>query len=125
MTYKPKNYWQNRLKNNFKLRGVGHLSFDDFYNQWLYKAKIRTLEKALGTQGITIADKTVCDIGCGTGFFVEFYSRRGAKEIIGVDITHISIENLKKKYSQFNFFVLDISSPSGVSGINRKFDGFI
>jgi predicted rRNA methylase YqxC with S4 and FtsJ domains len=72
MTYKPKNYWQNRLKNNFKLRGVGHLSFDDFYNQWLYKAKIRTLEKALGTQGITIADKTVCDIGCGTGFFVEF-----------------------------------------------------
>jgi len=74
------------------------------------------------SQHIDIHDKTVCDIGCGTGFFVDFYHLRGAKDIVGVDITNISVENLKRKYPEYYFVKEDISSSLVVSKINRKFD---
>lgn len=120
--YNPRDYWEKCLSKRFELSGVGHAGFSEYYNKWLYKAKIRTLKKALLSQQIDIHDKIVCDIGCGTGFFVDFYHFRGAKDIVGVDITSISIKNLKRKYSEYHFIKEDISSSSLVSKINRKFD---
>ena len=120
--YNPKDYWEERLLKRFKLSGVGHFGFSEYYNKWLYKAKIRTFKKALLSQQIDIRNRVVCDIGCGTGFFVDFYKFQGAKDIVGIDITSISIENLKRKYFEYHFIEEDISSYSLVSKINRKFD---
>ncbi len=101
---------------------MGTLGFSGYYNKFLYKAKIRALKKALSSQQIDIHDKTICDMGCGLGFFVDFYHLQGAKDILGVDITNISIENLKRKYPKYDFVKEDISSSLVVSKINRKFD---
>lgn len=122
MIYNPKNYWEDRLLSRFNLSGVGHLGFSGHYNKFLYKAKIRALKKVILSQHIDIHSKTVCDIGCGTGFFVSFYQVHGAKDIVGVDITSTSITNLKRKYPQYLFIKQDISSSLLVSIINRKFD---
>lgn len=120
--YNPKDYWEKRLSKRFQLSGAGCLGFSEYYNKWLYKAKIRTLKKAVLSQQINIHDKTVCDMGCGIGFFVDFYKLYGAKDIVGVDVTRISIENLKVKYPEYFFIEQDISSPFLVSEIDRKFD---
>jgi SAM-dependent methyltransferase len=122
MIYSPENYWKKRLSDGFSLSKVGHLGFSEYYNKWLYKAKIRAFKKALLSEHIDIHNATVCDIGCGTGFFVEFYKFQGAKEIVGVDITTVSVENLKQQYPKYNFVKEDISSPLLVPKINRKFD---
>lgn len=122
MTYYPKDYWEKRLSKRFNLSGVGHIGFSEYYNKWLYKAKIRTLRKALSSHHIDIRNKSVCDIGCGTGFFVKFYHLKGAKDITGVDITALSIKNLKQKYPEYNFIQEDISSPSLISKFSQKFD---
>ena len=53
---------------------------------------------------------------------MDFYHLQGAKDIVGVDITNISIENLKQKYPKYYFVKEDISSSLVVSKINRKFD---
>lgn len=53
---------------------------------------------------------------------MDFYHLRGAKDIVGVDITTISTENLKQKYPKHHFIKEDVSSPLLVSKINRKFD---
>lgn len=120
-SYNPKDYWERRLRHGFNLSKVGNIGFGKYYNKWLYKAKIRALQEALLTYG-DIYNKAVCDVGCGTGFFIEFYRSQGAREIVGVDITAISIENLKRKYPEYNFIKEDISSPLLVPKINRKFD---
>lgn len=122
MIYNPKDYWENRLSSKFNLSGVGNQGFSKHYNEFLYKAKIRTLKKGISSQHIDIQNKTICDIGCGTGFFVNFYQVHGAKDIVGVDITSIGIANLKKKYPQYLFIKQDISSSLLAPIINRKFD---
>ncbi len=121
MTYKPDDYWESRLSKRFKLSGVGHIRFSEFYNKWLYRAKSRVLEKALRIHQPDLADKVVCDIGCGTGFFVEYYSRRGVKHITGIDITRVSVENLKSKYPHYDFITADISASSGVVETGHSF----
>jgi len=105
--YVPKSYWEARLSANSNLRGVGHISFSKDYNEWLYRAKRRTLEASLA--GVAIDGKSVLDVGSGTGFFVEWYSKRGAV-VAGVDITEHSIESLRKRFPG-DFRVQDISEP--------------
>ncbi|MBU0477491.1 class I SAM-dependent methyltransferase [bacterium] len=122
MKYNAKNYWEKRLSEGFDLSRVGHISFSKHYNNFLYKAKLRALKKALLLHGIEIFHKTVCDIGCGTGFFVNFYHSKKAKSITGFDITAISIGNLKRKYPNYRFFQKDISSSSLMLNASQKFD---
>ncbi len=122
MVYDAQNYWENRLTENFSLLGVGHQGFSDSYNQWLYKAKIRALRKALAGQNLDVPNQTVCDLGCGTGFFVEFYTQAGVKSLSGIDITHKSIAHLKQKYRQHSFLVSNLAEPSLLITIERKFD---
>ncbi|MBT4483617.1 MAG: class I SAM-dependent methyltransferase [Candidatus Latescibacteria bacterium] len=53
--------------------------------------------------------KNVLDIGCGTGYFVEWYLEQGAN-VCGIDITSISVERLKQKH-QSEFYTQDITDP--------------
>ena len=91
MVYDARNYWENRLTKNFSLLGVDHQGFSDTYNKWLYQAKIRSQKKALSCHNIDVQNQTVCDLSCGTGFFVDFYSQTGAENLLGINITHKSI----------------------------------
>ena len=50
--YSPRDYWEQRLSGSFNLRGVGHRSFSETYNDWLYRRKVRCLTKAL--EGVTV-----------------------------------------------------------------------
>ena len=122
MTYDPKNYWQSRLEKNFILSGVGHQSFSEFYNRWLYRAKSKTLKKAFRKHHVHPRNKSVCDVGCGTGFFIDFYRKSGASNITGLDITPVSIERLKQKFPSCSFLEADISTSSALEKIDHPFD---
>ena len=106
--YDPKSYWESRLSKNFNLKGVGHISFSERYNYWLYKRKKSCLEEIFAD--IPLSQKHVLDVGSGTGFFIDWFIRRNAI-MTGIDITEISIEKLKQKYS-CNFFVQDIAAEN-------------
>ena len=107
MSYDPKVFWESRLRGSFNLKGTGHIGFSESYNGWLYRRKRQCLESSL--RGTPLQDKDVLDIGCGTGFFVEWYLKRRAN-VVGIDITDVSIENLKQRYSG-KFFTQDITDP--------------
>ena len=106
--YSPKLFWESRLRSSFNLKGVGHIGFSESYNRWLYRRKRRCLESAL--RDIPLRGKHVLDVGCGTGFFVEWYLQRGAI-VAGIDITDVSIENLSQRYKG-KFFTQDITDPN-------------
>jgi|HubBroStandDraft_4_1064222.scaffolds.fasta_scaffold02779_2 SAM-dependent methyltransferase len=115
--YDPKAYWETRLKDQFTARGVGHIGFSDDYNRWLYRRKRRCIEGAF--RGVSLAGKDVLDVGCGTGFFVEWYLARGA-QICGVDITDVSVQRLRDLFD--GQFKTESISSSPFDGFGKKFD---
>jgi 2-polyprenyl-3-methyl-5-hydroxy-6-metoxy-1,4-benzoquinol methylase len=105
--YDPKTYWEARLAAQPGLRGVGHLSFGARYNDWLYRAKSRALESAL--RGVSLAGKSVLDVGSGVGYFVQWYSDRDAN-VTGIDIAENAVQDLRRRF-RGEFYVMDISRP--------------
>jgi 2-polyprenyl-3-methyl-5-hydroxy-6-metoxy-1,4-benzoquinol methylase len=108
--YEPKTYWEERLSRHGGLRGTGHISFSESYNQWLYKAKERALSSVLGD--FDLRGRKVLDVGCGTGYFARLYARRGAR-VSGVDIARSNIDRLRAS-QEGDFRMLDISEPDTV-----------
>jgi 2-polyprenyl-3-methyl-5-hydroxy-6-metoxy-1,4-benzoquinol methylase len=106
-----KDYWQRRYEKKFSIGSSGHVSFNERYNSFVYRAYERALRKALARYG-TPEGKRVMDVGSGTGYWVEYYRRAGAAEISGMDLTDISVEKLQKRYPGYRFEVSDIGSPS-------------
>lgn len=112
----PEEYWDRRLRNNWDLRGVGHIGYSETYNKWLYLAKERCLLKSLQKHNISLKGQRVLDVGSGTGYWLEWYSRRGVEEIVGIDISSIAVRNLRKKFPNLQIKRADITKAIPLSG---------
>lgn len=119
--YEPEGYWEERLSKNFSLGGVGYSGLGLEYNKWLYKARLRALTRILKIGRIDPHGKDLLDIGVGTGFYVDYWKKRGIKSATGVDITEKSTSRLRAKYPEYEFIKADISSKQ-LPLLNRKFD---
>lgn len=107
----PDRYWQDLLSSDFSLRGVGYWRKGRAYNAWMYKARKRALERLVNEIPIVLKGKRILDIGTGTGFYIDIWRQRNPSFIKGVDIAEVSVQELKKKYPQYEFEVQDISKP--------------
>lgn len=118
--YVAENYWENRLKSNFDLTGVGNIGFSRNYNNFLYRLQIDILKKTLKKYDVCIKGMKVLDVGCGTGFFSKFYLEKSAS-IIGLDISSTSVKSLQKSLPNGKFIPLDITSEiSSNPNLNDK-----
>jgi SAM-dependent methyltransferase len=113
-------YWEDRLSSDLSLSGTGHAGFSENYNRYMYMLKERSLGRALNCYRIAVEGKEVLDIGCGGGFFVDFYRRKGASTITGVDITDASINAMRERFPAYAFSKLDIGSPR--ASLSKAFD---
>jgi 2-polyprenyl-3-methyl-5-hydroxy-6-metoxy-1,4-benzoquinol methylase len=86
-----KEYWEKRLRIFCNLEGVGCIGFDSYFNSYIYKAIVRTIERVSRKFKISLEKKEVLDVGSGMGFWVDYYLTKGARLIYGVDITSYSI----------------------------------
>jgi len=108
--YLPEQYWDERLRRHFDLRGTGHLEHGGYYNSWLYRAKVRGVRAALRLAGLDVRGAAVLDAGCGTGFFIERYERWGAAYVAGVDLSPTSVQRLRSRFPSVPFWQADIAS---------------
>jgi SAM-dependent methyltransferase len=107
VTYRPREFWQERLSRQFDLRGTGETQLSLAYNQACYALRGEVLARALRDQGFDPRGRTVLDVGCGTGFFTGWYLERGAI-VTGVDIAPVSIETLRGRHPQARFILADV-----------------
>ncbi len=123
MTYRPREFWDRRLAEQFDLRGTGQPGLSVAYNRACYRLRQRVLERALATQGFDPGGKRVLDVGCGTGFFTAYYLARGAK-VTGIDIAPTSIEQLAARHPEARFLLADVSEAplSGRFDLVNAFD---
>ena len=108
MSYDPKAFWEQRLSQHFDLVGTGETGLSLEYNRACYALRASQLERSLRQARVDVAGKRVLDVGCGTGFFTDFYLCRGAA-VTGLDITTASIERLKRQFPQSRFILGDVS----------------
>ncbi|MGC8799694.1 class I SAM-dependent methyltransferase [Chloroflexus sp.] len=120
-TYQPQRYWEERLTKTFDLTGVGHRGLGVQYNRYLYKRRLETLTAGLGKTGCTLDGKSILEIGCGTGFYTKYFTKQNIMKYTGIDITRISVANLKKQYPSYNFICADIAQ-FGLSKLHERFD---
>jgi 2-polyprenyl-3-methyl-5-hydroxy-6-metoxy-1,4-benzoquinol methylase len=67
-------------------------------------------------------DKTVLEIGCGTGRVAHFIAEKTGMNILGTDLCEPFVEEANRNYAndKLRFEVLDFNNPVQVAG--RKFD---
>jgi ubiquinone/menaquinone biosynthesis C-methylase UbiE len=95
--FDPQQYWNDRLTGRFDLVGVGDISQTVNYNKWSYKVTAYVLTKIFAGCLEKRSNKSVLDIGSGTGFIIDLWSKM-TTSITGVDIAEIAIEKLTRKY---------------------------
>jgi SAM-dependent methyltransferase len=108
MNYDPKAFWEQRLGEHFDLVGKGETGLSLAYNRACYGLRAVQLERALRRAGVELEGRRVLDVGCGTGFFTDFYLRRGAN-VTGLDITTTSVDRLRRQFPQAKFVLADVS----------------
>jgi len=86
----------------------------------LYEIRKLAVNRALSKMRIRVEGQSVLDVGCGTGFWLKFWKRKGAAQIVGIDIAEVSIENLKKCFPDVTLYHDDIGRRGLELG--RKFD---
>jgi len=119
-TYEAKRYWQERLASDFTLAGVGCMAYGEAYNRWLYRAFLRNLEWAERRFGFDLSASSILECGFGTGFFLDYYHRRGNRNFAGVDLTEVSVANVHKRYPQADLRQADLGA--GPLDMGKRFD---
>jgi len=107
VSYRPREFWEERLAGHFDLRGSGETGLSLAYNRACYRLRRRVLTRALAAQGFDPRGRTVLDVGCGTGFFTAYYLERGAR-VTGVDIAPTSVATLARRHPEATFVLADV-----------------
>lgn len=77
------------------------------------------LEKIIDIAGVS-ANKTVLDVGCGTGVLIPFFLKRQVRHITALDISEKMLHKAKKKYHDSD--ILYVCSDILSFGSNETFD---
>jgi len=107
-----RDYWENRLKENYSLDGTGFQSLGEHYNRWMYRIRKAVVRRSVIRTLSALHDLEVFDIGSGTGFYVEMWLKLGARGVTGSDITDVAVLNLRNKYPNNQFYRFDIGQKS-------------
>lgn len=91
-------YWNERLEEKPALQAVGNVAQSVLFNQFMYRAKVRTAKRALNKLQIDVTGINALDIGSGTGFWIDFLMAKGAQSVSGVDISDQAVQLLRHKY---------------------------
>lgn len=103
-------YCNNRLNSKFDIEGVGYLGLGKIYNKLLYKNRLEILNYVFKTIFGEIKKINVLELGPGTGIFTDLFYSKGVKKYSAIDIAARSVNELSKKYQEYNFINGDISN---------------
>jgi SAM-dependent methyltransferase len=97
--YQPDQYWNERLRKDFSLSGVGHSGVGLAFNRWAYQVRRQVLLRALRQQGIALQGARILELGFGTGFYLDLWQAMGAAQVSGYDIAEIAVEEAGRRFN--------------------------
>lgn len=119
--FDAKKYWEERLSENWGLRGVGCIGYGEYFNWWLYKVRGVVFKRRIRELSLeSIANLEVLDIGSGVGFYLDQWKQLGSTRITGSDLTQTAVDRLRKKYNDLAILQLDIGGALPEAGSDGK-----
>jgi SAM-dependent methyltransferase len=64
-----------------------------------------------------VAGKNVVELGCGTAYFAAWLKRRGARRVVGVDITPAQLETARRMEAEFGLGVELVEANAEETGL--------
>jgi len=109
--YEPRTYWEELLAREYNLRGVAYPELPERFHTRFYRVSEAAARRALRRAGFAGDEQPgrVLDVGAGTGAWIDFWRRFGAREIVGVDLTETAVARLSAHYPEHRFVRADIS----------------
>jgi ubiquinone/menaquinone biosynthesis C-methylase UbiE len=108
--YDLKDYWEKRIRKfEGRLRSVGHISFSDKVNKYIYMARVKALNRILAENNFSLSGKKVLDSGCGIGYFTEYYSRTDASQVVALDISPTAVKYCVKNVKRADCVIACLS----------------
>jgi len=108
--YNAEQYWHDRFdKYGSSLRSVGHESLSESENEELYKNAVKIIKMELENILNSKRSGSLIEIGVGRGVFTDMIYNNFEVDYLGLDITDFYFEELKSKYSKFEFVKKDIT----------------
>jgi SAM-dependent methyltransferase len=117
-------YWSNRVGVGADLAVVGHRSMGSSYNREIYARRVEVLESYLSLlNDRAVSNLRILDVGCGSGFYAQFWQAHGVRDYTGLDVSRDSVAWLSGKYSSYKFVNADITGDVlTVLGDSSAFD---
>ncbi|MEZ5394264.1 MAG: class I SAM-dependent methyltransferase [Bryobacterales bacterium] len=108
----PRQYWQQRLANNWGLHGVGSLAYGRQYNAWLYRVRRHAFRQICASLDVDLPAARVLDVGCGTGFYLEQWREQGVALLTGLDFSSVAIERLRPRFEGIELLDSDLGEEA-------------
>jgi SAM-dependent methyltransferase len=110
--FDPRAYWETRHSERYGPESVGYAGLGIPYNVWMYRVRAHVVAREIRSAHIDLSDCTVLDIGSGTGFYIDLWSRLGAKQVTGCDFAPFAVASLRERFPRHRFFELDVTTTS-------------
>ncbi len=85
--FEAKTYWQHRLSGKLDIGVVGHRSLGDIYNKYIYRRRIDMITAIVQEMKLNLNNLRMLDVGCGSGFYTEFWKLMGITNYVGLDVS--------------------------------------
>jgi SAM-dependent methyltransferase len=112
--FNPSTYWEDRLRTNPGILGVGFTRLGKQFINWQYKVRAVVFSRILQQMDFMPGTARVLDVGSGTGFYIEQWRRAGVQDVVGSDLTDIAISRLEQQFPGTPFHKFDIGGSQSI-----------
>jgi 2-polyprenyl-3-methyl-5-hydroxy-6-metoxy-1,4-benzoquinol methylase len=121
-SFDPEQFWNERLRDDYSLSGVGWQELRQEFNRWMYRTRRDVFLRHVGRVLSNDRQLSVLDVGAGTGFYIDLWHKLGVSDISAADISDFAVEQLRERYPGMTVSHLDISKPEVLDEFQRRFD---
>lgn len=114
--YRPPDYWSALYDAADDLGVVGYPTLPLAFNRYVYANAARGVLRGFAAAGISVRDRSVLDVGSGTGFWVDLWRREGAAKVWGSDLVPTAVERLRDRFPGSEFAAADITEQAPFPG---------
>ena len=108
---KSRDFWEQRLGEDWTLSGVGYQALGRPFNTWMYRVRRKVFLQHVSALHLPLPTARVLDVGSGTGFYVRRWQELGAGSVTGCDLTQSAVDRLAQRHPNVPFLRIDISQP--------------
>jgi SAM-dependent methyltransferase len=102
-------YWEERLRGEFSLDGVGYAGLGKAFNRQMYRVRRHGFLRLVRPL-VAGRPADVLDAGSGTGFYIDRWRELDVASITGSDMTETAVGKLSQRYPQHRFLRMDIGA---------------